>query len=240
MFVVIACAKPKILLLDDDSAFLDVAAYYLKQKLGNTVFVSKFNTSQGFLEHIHNHCYLPEIPHDIIQAFYAGRMLKKDIEQALIDLSELPAILVIDYHLRNETINGAELSKQIAKYVGCPYIVLLTAEVDTITALQLHNDKVIDLFIRKDDPNPMEYLYSHLSTQISKLVIECHVEIEDIFGSETILETVPYIAKREELLNEMDYKSYLTISAEGAIAVLDNNNKINYFTYNNKAFSLNG
>lgn len=236
----IASAKPKILLLDDDTAFLDVATYYLEQKFGNNVIVSKFNTSQNFLEHIHNHCYLPETSQDILHSFYSGDKSKADIEQALRDLSELPAILVIDHHLRKEITNGIELSQYVREFVSCPFIILLTAEVDTNKAINLHNNEIIDLFVRKDDTNPMDYVHTHLTKQIAKLLGECNINPEDAFGFETVLEDASYIARRNEVLNEISYRSYLTISDSGDIAILNMNDQINYYSYNNKVFSHNG
>lgn len=236
----IASAKPKILLLDDDAAFLDVATYYLGQKFENTVIVSKFNTSQSFLEHIHNHCYLPETSQDILHAFYSSKKVNAEIQQALTDLSELPAILIIDHHLRNEITNGIELSQYIREYVSCPFIIMLTAEVDPNKAITLHNNEIIDLFVRKDDLNPMDYIHSHLTKQIAKLLAECNLNPEDAFGFGTILEDASYIAKRAELLDELPYKSYLTISENGDLAVLNMNDQINYYSYNNKVFSHNG
>ncbi len=238
--VFLASAKPKILLLDDDSSFLDVASYYLEKRLEKTAIVSKFNTSKSFLAHIHEHCYLPETAHDIIREFYAGELSKTNIEQALRDMAELPAILIIDHHLRNESTNGIELSKTIREFVANPFIILLTAEVETNKAIDLHNNQIIDVFVRKDDPNPMDVIYYHITKHIAKQNIEYKVNSYDAFGFDTILDDLSYMKTSCELLNDLSYKSFLTISAKGDIAVLDVNDQINYYTYSNKVFSHNG
>ncbi|MBI2791613.1 MAG: hypothetical protein HYX61_06610 [Gammaproteobacteria bacterium] len=236
----LAWAKPKILLLDDDSSFLDVATYYLEKRSENTAIISKFNTSKNFLDHIYNHCYLPENIHDIIREFYSRDISKTYIEQTLKDLAELPAMLIIDHHLRNEDTNGIEISKTIREFVENPFIILLTAEVDTNKALDLHNNQIIDVFVRKDAKDPMDDIYSHISKHIAKQVIECSINTEEAFSSNEILGDLFYIKTSCELLNALSYKSHLTISANGDIAVLDVNDQIKYYSYNNGVFSLNG
>jgi len=237
----IAQSKPKILLLDDDSAFLDVANYYLEKKICNSAIITKFTSSNSFFQHIQDHCYLPETPKDIIQTFYANEKTQVNIEQTLKDLSELPAILIIDHHLRNETTNGVELSQKIREFFPCNFIILLTSQVDTKKATNLHNNEIIDLFVRKDDASPMDYVYTHITRLVTKLKTECYLSPEDVFGDKNILEDEIYVTKRDELLNDISYKSYLTISESGNIAVLNINNQINYYTYSysKKVFSLN-
>lgn len=236
----IAQSKPKILLLDDDSSFLDVANYYLEKKFSNTAIITKFTSSIPFFQHIENYCYLPETPKDIIQAFYANEKSQLNIAQTLKDLSELPAILIIDHHLRNETTNGVEISQKIREFFPCHFIILLTSEIDTNKAVNLHNNEIIDLFVRKDDPSPMDYVHSHITKLVNKLKADSYISPQDVFGFENILEDEIYVSKRDELLNEVSYKSYLTISENGNIAVLNMDNQINYYTYSKRVFSING
>lgn len=142
--------------------------------------------------------------------------------------------------MRNEETNGIQISQHLKEYIPHSFIILLTAEVSTDKALDLHNNEVIDLFIRKDAPNPMDSVLKHLSKQIEKIKAEFDFDPEDAFGFETTLENEHYLNCRDDLLYELDYKSYLTISAGGAIAVLDIDDKTTYYNYDNKVFSRNG
>lgn len=236
----LAYAKPKIVMLDDDASFLDVATYYLEKHLANEALVTKFPYSPQFINYIQNHCYLPESSESILRSFYSSDKSKEKVEQTLLDLSELPALLVIDHQLRNEETNGIQISQKIKEYIPHSFIILLTAEVSTDKALELHNNDVIDLFIRKDAPNPMDVVLKHLNQQIEKIKAEFDFDPEDAFGFETTLENEHYINCRDDLLYELDYKSYLTISACGDVAVLDISDKTTYYSYDNKAFSRNG
>lgn len=235
---VIANAKTKIALLDDDHAFTEAASYYLDKKFGNSVTISAFSSSVRFLEHIHNYCYLPESIYELISNFYSGSKSKKDAEQVLRDLSVLPAILIVDHQLRDEAINGVKVSHLVKDYIPTSFIIMLTSTMDINGALNLHNNEIIDLYIRKDDEAPLESICSHLEKKISKLNESAYMNPEDAFGFETILENELYISKRSELLNEILFKSYLTLTSDGEIAVLDLNDHIRYYRYEGGAFYL--
>lgn len=233
----LAYAKPKIVMLDDDASFLDVAAYFLEKNLGNDALISKFCYSAEYINHIQERCYLHDTCESILRTFYLSDKSKEKVEQTLQDLSELPAMLVIDHQLRNEETNGIQISQMIKQYIPHSFIILLTAEVSADKALDLHNNDVIDLFVRKDAPNPMDVVLKHLNKQIEKIKASFDFDPEDAFGFETTLENEHYINCRDDLLYELDYKAYLTLSAEGDIAVLDMDNKITHYSYDNKAFS---
>ncbi|MGE3319674.1 MAG: hypothetical protein AB7I18_10305 [Candidatus Berkiella sp.] len=236
----LAYAKPKIVMLDDDASFLDVAAYFLEKNLGNDALIAKFPFSTQYINHVQNHCYLHDTSESILRTFYSSDKSKEKVEQTLQDLSDLPAMLVIDHQLRNEETNGIQISQMIKQYIPHSFIILLTAEVSTDKALDLHNNDVIDLFVRKDAANPMDVVLKHLNKQIEKMKAVFNFDPEDAFGFETTLENEHYINCRDDLLYELDYKAYLTLSASGDIAVLDMDNKITHYSYDNKAFSRDG
>ncbi|MGE4348886.1 MAG: hypothetical protein AB7D28_03900 [Candidatus Berkiella sp.] len=236
----IADSKTNILLLDDDAAFVEVTSLYLEKKLGQSAKVTYFTDPDHYFNHILSECYLPESPQDIVQTFYANPITNQSIKQTLLDLSELPAILVVDHHLRNQSTNGIEISKKIHEYIPCPFVILLTSELHIVEAIDLHNNDLIDLFVQKNGIQSLDYLANHLEKQIETIKMQFQYNIEDAFGFDTQLETQDYIAKRTELLNEIDYKSYLTVSAQGGIALLDTDNQLKQYSYHNKAFYLNG
>lgn len=227
-------------MLDDDASFLDVAAYFLEKNLGNDALIAKFPFSTQYINHVQNHCYLHDTSESILRTFYSSDKSKEKVEQTLQDLSDLPAMLVIDHQLRNEETNGIQISQMIKQYIPHSFIILLTAEVSTDKALDLHNNDVIDLFVRKDAANPMDVVLKHLNKQIEKMKAVFNFDPEDAFGFETTLENEHYINCRDDLLYELDYKAYLTLSASGDIAVLDMDNKITHYSYDNKAFSRDG
>lgn len=227
-------------MLDDDASFLDVAAYFLEKNLGNDALIAKFPFSTQYINHVQNHCYLHDTSESILRTFYSSDKSKEKVEQTLQDLSDLPAMLVIDHQLRNEEANGIQISQMIKQYIPHSFIILLTAEVSTDKALDLHNNDVIDLFVRKDAANPMDVVLKHLNKQIEKMKAAFNFDPEDAFGFETTLENEHYINCRDDLLYELDYKAYLTLSASGDIAVLDMDNKITHYSYDNKAFSRDG
>lgn len=236
---VIANAKPNILLLDDDSAFLDVAFYFFEHKFGDSAFISACDNSGTFMENIQEKYYIHDSPQDILRTFYQSKKTEKDIEQTLNDLSYLPAFLVIDHQLRKEDTNGIEISNKVREYVPSSYVILLTSFVDSNTALELHNNDTIDLFVRKDDVYPMDIVYRHLKMQIEKRTNEFYINPEDAFRFGTILENESYISKRKELLDDILYLSYITTSCDGDIAVLTRKH-IEHYKYKNGMFTLNG
>lgn len=236
----IADSKTNILLLDDDAAFVEVTSLYLEKKLGQSAKVAHFTDPDHYFNHILSECYLPESPQDIVQSFYANPITELSIKQTLRDLSELPAILIIDHHLRNQPTNGIEVSKKVHEYIPCPFVILLTSELHVEDAIDLHNNDLIDLFVKKNGVQSLDYLASHLGKQIETIKTQFHYSLEDAFGFETQLDNQVYIAKRTELLNEIDYKSYLTVSAQGDIALLDTDNQLKQYSYQHKAFYLNG
>lgn len=235
----LANAKTKIVLLDDDHAFTEAASYYLDKKFGNAVAISHFNASPSFLEHIHNYCYLPESINELISNFYVGSKSKKEVEQVLKDLSVLPGIFIVDHQLRNESIDGTKVSQLVKEYIPSSFVIMLTSTVNPTDALNLHNNEIIDLYIRKDDGSPLESICTHLNKRISKLNESAYINPEDAFGFETILENESYISKRNDLLNQVPFKSYLTSTNEGEIAILDLEDQIRYYRYEDGAFYLN-
>lgn len=238
--LLIADSKTNILLLDDDAAFVEVTSLYLKKNLEQSIKVSHFTNAEQYFNHILTECYLPESPQDIVQTFYSNEINDSSITQTLRDLSELPAILIIDHHLRNQSTNGVDVSKKVHEYIPCPFVILLTSELKPEDAIDLHNDDVIDLFVQKNGVESLEFLALHLNKQINMIKSQFQINIEDAFGFETQIEDQDYITKRTELLNEIDYKSYLTVSAQGDIAFLDADNQLKKYSYHHKAFYLNG
>lgn len=226
-------------MLDDDSIFLEVTARYITQSLQNQMILTPFSTSQDLISHIQNKCYLPESAQDIAASFYSQKITESRIKQTLQDLAELPAILIVDFELQGENKTGIDVIETIRQSIPCPFVALLTGHVDHHTALSLHNNETIDLFIQKDTLEAMDTLCAHLRKKVATLQTNQALNPEDVFGFGTILEDTLYTTKRSELLNELPYQSYLTLSGQGDIAVLNIDNRINIYQYQNEVFILN-
>ncbi|MFO1259124.1 MAG: hypothetical protein U1E78_12035 [Gammaproteobacteria bacterium] len=236
---VIADAKAKILILDDDPVFLDVTARYINQRFNDSAIISKFSNSSSLIEHIQNHCYLPESPQDLIRSFYDNEITPDRVAQTLQELSELPAILIIDYTLTNEKLSGIDVVTKIREYYPCLFVVLLTGHVDMHDALSLHNNEVIDLFITKENVNALDDLCDYLHKKLNNFKKESHFETDEAFKSLEVLDSKHYLQSRESLLNNLPYKAYLTLCSSGKIAVLKEANQINIYQYQNGVFQLN-
>ncbi|MFO1259139.1 MAG: hypothetical protein U1E78_12120 [Gammaproteobacteria bacterium] len=235
----IADAKAKILILDDDPAFLNVLERYMDQRFKNSVIISGFSNSSSLFEYIQKQCYLPESPQNLIRSFYGNEITSNRAVETLQELSKLPAILIIDYTLTNEKLSGIDVVTKIREYYPCLFVVLLTAHVDMHDALSLHNNEVIDLFITKENVNALDDLCDYLHKKLSNLKKESYFETDQAFESLEVLDSKHYIQSKASLLNKIPYKAYLTLCSSGKIAVLKEANQVNIYQYQNGAFQLN-
>ncbi|KTD06968.1 hypothetical protein [Legionella jamestowniensis] len=231
----LAIAKPKIVLLDDDQSLLEVICYYFHEKFKETVLVEIFSKSQDFFLYIQENCYLSESPSDILNSFYANTKSKEQIKKTLKDLSELSAILVIDQELREENVTGIELSNQIRQYFPSAYISMLTSNIPTDKAVELHNNHSIDLFIDKKDINAIHNLYVYLSKQIDEIKNEYMIDPIDIFEYADIFENDEYLNNKNILLERNNPISFLTLNNDGDIAFMKKNKQISFWKYNSQS-----
>lgn len=229
---VLAYAKPKIIILDDDYSLLEVIYYYFNEKFKNTVLIKVFSKSYDFIEYIQDYCYLPDRPYELINSFYNNARTKEQAVQVLKDLSELSATLVLDHELRGEIITGIELSKQIREYYPSSYISLLTSNISDSKAIELHNNHSIDLFVDKKDTNTIHDLYVYLSKHLDDLQKECILDTMDLFKTSGILDDADYVSNKRKLLEINSPLAYLTLSERGDIALMDQNNRIVFWQYN--------
>jgi hypothetical protein len=235
----LAGAKFKIVILDDDWSFLNVINYYLKQKFDNNVRIKTFNKSPDFISYIRDFCFLPDNPNDILCSFYSLQSTENNIKKTLYDLSYLSAVIVVDQNLRGEKQSGITLSREIREYFPASYIAMLTSNLTSDKAVMLHNENLIDLFVHKDSHDSIEYLFTRLWGQITFKQKDFEYNAEDVFDWESIITEDRYITAKLHLLNSLSYDSFLTINSAGDIAVLKEDKTINTYWYdlNKDAFN---
>ncbi|MFC3909052.1 hypothetical protein ACFORL_08195 [Legionella dresdenensis] len=228
----LAYTKPKIVLLDDDRSLLDVVHYYLNEKFQAEVKVEAFSKSYDFISYIEENCYLPETPTEILGSFYANPINKTEIIKTLKDLSVLPGILVLDQELRGEDVTGIDLSATIREYFPTSFICMLTSNVPDHTAIKLHNNHNIDLFVDKKDTDAIHNLYLYLSKHIDSLKMKYPIDPIDIFGKTGNLESSLYIQNRKTLLENSNPLCFLTLNENGDMAIMQDNYSITFWQYN--------
>ncbi|MDI9818517.1 MULTISPECIES: hypothetical protein [unclassified Legionella] len=226
--------KPKIILLDDDQSLLDVIHYYFTEQFKDSVIVKTFSKSKDCLTYLEKYCYLPDSPMEILYSFYESDMNKALITKTLKDLSELSAIIVLDQELRGESITGIDISATIREYFPASYISMLTSNVSNSRAIQLHNNHNIDLFIDKKDTDAIHNLYTYLAEHIDTNNNQYALDSIDIFPNSTIIESNPYVLCKKALLKQQNPLAFLTLNANGDIAISQDNEQVSFWQYNSK------
>jgi len=229
---VLAFTKPKIVFLDDDPSLLETLLYYFKEEFKDTVLINGFSQSQQFLKYVQNSCYLTDTFSEIISHFYNQKPDQKHVCKTLHDLSELCGIIVLDQELRAEKTNGIELSAKIREYIPNTYIALLTSNITNNQAIALHNNHNIDLFIDKKDDDAIVKLHGYLSHQIHRLINEYTTDSMDYFSDVSVLESKDYLLAKDNLLNNFKPQTFLTVNAQGDIALLTDH--VSYWQFNSK------
>ncbi|MGA9315229.1 MAG: hypothetical protein WBV77_11430 [Solirubrobacteraceae bacterium] len=228
----LAYTKPKIVILDDDPALLDVMNYYFTKQFQNTVLLKVFSKSQDFTLYIEEHCYLPESPSDILNVFYADTINKECISKTLKDLSELSAIIILDQELRGEEITGIDLSVTIREYFPASYISMLTSNVPNNKAIELHNNHNIDLFVDKKELNAIHNLYTYLAKYLDMMKNDYMIDSLDIFEQAGNLDSKEYLFNKNILIEKNNPSCFLTLNEHGDIAMMQENKHISYWQFN--------
>ncbi|MES1982781.1 MAG: response regulator [Pseudomonadota bacterium] len=150
-------------LIDDSQSFLDSLAFQLNPQLA----YKGFNDAQdafNWLNHAHLHATKSES--EPIRVGYSERGAPFEQYNAAIDLDriyhiatnrqrfEIPSVLVIDYAMPQ--MNGVEFC-QAVRGLPCKKI-LLTGQADEKIAIDAFNRRLIDFFIKKNDPDALHLL----------------------------------------------------------------------------------
>lgn len=217
----LAFAKTKILLLDDDKSFLKTMAYYLDRNFGGQAIIKQFNNYEIYLEYIAENCFLLENPQELISSFY-----KKEIGSfdAVKELSSLCPITVIDNNLNQEK-NGIDVAKHIKDYFPNSYRILLTGCVDNQNAILLHNNDIINYFINKGSDDALQDLTKAISQSLENISRSFYYDADEVFNNSSIIESDEYISAKRKCLDQFKWSSYITINQDGNLVIMLENDK---------------
>lgn len=227
----LAFVKPKIILLDDDQSLLDVIGFYFKEQFGDSVFITTFSRSNEFLAYLQDFCFLPDSPHEILTSFYNSEMNEDFAIQCLNDLFQTSAIVVLDQELRDENVTGIDISAKIREYYPNSYISMLTSNVPSSTAIQLHNNHNIDLFVDKKDTDAIINLYNYLSQQVSIMNQQYKLEPFEVFSNCHRFEDDQFIKHRDNFLLIQNPVAYITINNRGDIALMNKDMQTSFWKH---------
>lgn len=189
-------------LIDDSQSFLDSLSFRLNPQLARRAF----QDTQAALDWLHQaHLHATRNKSEPIRVGYDEQADSFEFRSASINLDRIyhtvmnqqrfdtPSVLVVDYSMPQ--MNGMEFCRAV-KSLPCKKI-LLTGHADEKIAIDAFNDKLIDRFIRKNDPDAM----SSLEAEIIKLQ-------KDFFQEQT--------STLKDLLSRHSY-SFLTDPAMSAL-----------------------
>lgn len=146
-----------VVLIDDNQSYLDSVAFQLDTR----IICKTFTDTKVAIHWIKSACqhYQSDATHPI-HVSYDDETSSLERRNAAIDLNEIyctvlnkqrftiPAVIVVDYAMPQ--MNGLELCKAL-QHIPCKKI-LLTGQADEKVAVDAFNNKLIDQFIKKNDP----------------------------------------------------------------------------------------
>lgn len=155
-------------LVDDSQSYLDSITFQLDAKLACKTFTDT-EAAINWIKAAYRHYRSDLMPP--IHVGYDDETSSLERRNATIDLNEIyfsvlnkqrhhtPAILVVDYAMPE--MNGLQFCKAL-QGLPCKKI-LLTGQADERIAVEAFNHKLIDQFIRKNDPAAMDQLATAIS-----------------------------------------------------------------------------
>lgn len=146
-----------VVLIDDNQSYLDSVTFQLDSRFPCKTFTDT-KMAIDWIKNTYQH-YLADIAHPI-QVGYDDETSCLERRNAAINLNEIycevlnkqrfdiPAVLVVDYAMPQ--MNGVQLCEAL-QTIPCKKI-LLTGQADERVAVDAFNNKLIDQFIKKNDP----------------------------------------------------------------------------------------
>ncbi len=190
----------QVILVDDDSDFLDAVSLILPRDLSFRLFQS----ARQALTHINAAQHHSELIRRVYSSYKTGPFDSDTLTH--IDINEIykeiynpdrfttPSVVVVDYSM--PSMNGLELCASLKN----PYIkrILLTGQADTDIAIQAFNDGLIDQFISKKDQD----LEGKLQRSIANLQ-------QHYFSKSFKLITDPVVANSQSrFINDAEFIDY--------------------------------
>ena len=152
-----------VVLIDDNQSYLDSITFQLNSRLPCKTFTDT-KVAIDWIKSSHQH-YLADAAHPI-HVGYDDETSCLERRNAAINLNEIycavlnkqrfdiPAVLVVDYAMPQ--MNGVQLCEALQN-IPCKKI-LLTGQADERVAVDAFNNKLIDQFIKKNDPTAINRL----------------------------------------------------------------------------------
>ena len=160
-FLIPACFYPTtVLLVDDDALQSELLAMQLESHGACKVFESG-ESALNFLKDYKSPSLMKKYMLIDEDDGALGRSIKINIagiQETAFNMNRFEEITVgvIDYHM--PIMNGIQLCKTIRGKYPKIKLIMLTAEADNELAVKAHNEKIIDLFVRKDLKNSPDTL----------------------------------------------------------------------------------
>jgi FixJ family two-component response regulator len=223
-------SKQNVLLLDDDLQLLDTIKYYLNKNLFDQIHFESFNNSKSFFKHLEDKVSSCINISDVYLSVIENQC---DIYSALDEIENFAPILIADHNL-GESKKGSDLCEHVKQYYSNISIFLLTGELDYESANELHNKKIIDFFIKKDKSNLISCIVENINSVINnrKKLFNFDGELKINSGIDILYKHL-YIKKLKEMLQNIQYRSYMVMNESGSVVIRNYEGNVFLYNYNN-------
>ena len=172
-------------LIDDSQSFLDSIAFRLSPNLVSKSFIDA-HAALCWLNQVHEQANYNEpiqVGFDEQTESFSRRCASIDLDLIFRNVMDsqrfdIPSVLVIDFAMPN--MNGIELCRKI-NHLPCKKI-LLTGQADEKIALEAFNNKLIDRYLKKGDPDSLNSLESVIHSLQHEYFIQQTSTLKDLLS----------------------------------------------------------
>lgn len=221
-----------VVLIDDNQSYLDSVTFRLDSSLICKTFTD-INAAIDWIKSAYQH-YQADAAHPI-HVSYDDETSSLERRNAAIDLNEiycvalnkqrfaLPAVIVVDYAMPQ--MNGVELCEALQN-TPCKKI-LLTGQADEKVAVDAFNNKLIDQFIKKNDPIALDRLELAINALKTVFFTEQTSTLKDLLTRHTyaFLADAAIAALVEQLYKEHGFVEHYLFPNPCGILFIDVNGK---------------
>lgn len=221
-----------VVLIDDSQSYLDSVTFQLDSSLICKTFTD-IQTAIDWIKGAYQH-YQADATHPI-HVSYDDETLCLERRNAAIDLNEIyyavlnkqrfdiPAVLVVDYAMPQ--MNGVELC-EVLQHIPCKKI-LLTGQADEKVAVDAFNNKLIDQYIKKNDPIAFNRLELAINTLKKGFFTEQTSTLKDLLTRHTytFLADAAIAALVEQLYQDYGFVEHYLFPNPSGILFIDVNGK---------------
>ena len=221
-----------VVLIDDNQSYLDSVLFQLDSRLICKTFTDT-GAAINWIKDAYQHC-LSYAAHPI-HVGYDDETSCLERRNASINLNEIyyavlnkqrfdiPAVLVVDYAMPQ--MNGVELCEALQN-IPCKKI-LLTGQADEKVAVDAFNNKLIDQFIKKNDPAALNRLELAINSQKKVFFNEQTSTLKDLLTRHTyaFLADAAIAALIEQLYQDCGFIEHYLFPNPSGILFIDANGK---------------